>query len=300
MVALVGRNGSGKSTLIKTIAGLLSPLSGSIALDKLPHSEIPAHRRAKITSFVAAGTSEAPNLRASELVALGRYPHTNWMGSLDKHDREVIHSAIEWVGMMEKADHQFHRLSDGEKQRIMIARALAQDTPIMLFDEPTAFLDLPNKFEMIRLMDTLKKRGKTLLFSTHDIETAWLWADKFWVLHDRSLIEGAPEDMGLNGTYGRLFEDSDLSFSLDSQRFEYPVKTISNISLDRDDHAGFFWTSRAFRRAGLSIVSKGEAHIHVSICGTGMNISWTVSHGGEVNEFFSIYDLISYLVKIST
>ena len=154
MVALVGRNGSGKSTLIKTLAGLLPPLSGIYQLKDKDFRGITAINRARIISYVAANSIQVPALNLFEIVSLGRHPYTKWMGGLSEDDLEIIHNVISWVGLEGYEKKKFTELSDGEKQRVMIARALAQDTPIVLFDEPTAFLDLPNKFELIQLLST--------------------------------------------------------------------------------------------------------------------------------------------------
>jgi len=296
MVALVGRNGSGKSTLIKTLSGLLPPLEGNYQFRDKSYRELSAIVRARTISYVAASSIHAPNLNVFEIVSLGRHPYTNWMGGLAEKDLEIINRVINWVGLKGYKTKRFTQLSDGEKQRVMIARALAQDTPIVLFDEPTAFLDLPNKFELIQLLATLKSRKKTILFSTHDLETAWLWADKFWVIHQDSLMEGAPEDLGLNGVYDSLFKDTGLHFNSESQRFEVEKSIKKLVYMKYANNDIYRWTLRAFNRSGIKQVSKSKAELEVMLTEKDGENSWIIKQDSIDVEFFSIYELINYLI----
>ncbi|MBN1132963.1 MAG: ABC transporter ATP-binding protein [Bacteroidales bacterium] len=297
MVALVGRNGSGKSTLIRTLAGLLEPLSGAYHLNSVTFGSFSVIQRARMISFVAPIDIQVPNLTLSELVSLGRHPYTNWLGRIDDNDRDIINSVLEWVKLKGYEEHRYYQLSDGEKQRAMIARALAQDTPLILLDEPTAFLDISNKYELIKLLDELKRKNKTILYSTHDLETAWLWADKFWVIHEKRLIEGAPEDLGLSGIYDHLFEDTDLTFNLDAQRFEMKKPVRREVFLESGTSKAHYWTSSAFRRAGIKTVSGEKSSVRIDIQSEEDTTLWKVREPHEEKVFDSIYNLISYLTS---
>ena len=173
LVALVGRNGTGKSTLLRAIAGLGERLGGEIRLDGHSLETLSPQQLATTVSFVTTERVRIPNLRCEDVVALGRAPYTNWIGQLQPADQERVDKAMQLVGMSGYADKTMDKMSDGECQRIMIARALAQDTPVVLLDEPTAFLDLPNRYELCLLLKKLaQEEGKCILFSTHDLDIA--------------------------------------------------------------------------------------------------------------------------------
>ena len=155
LVALLGRNGTGKSTLLRAVAGLEAPLSGGIRLCGRLLSATPAHELAQVVSFVTTEKVRIANLASRDVVGLGRAPYTDWLGRLRPGDRAVVDRALNLVGMGGFADKPMDRLSDGEAQRVMIARALAQDTPVILLDEPTAFLDMPNRYELCTLLHRL-------------------------------------------------------------------------------------------------------------------------------------------------
>ena len=165
LVALLGRNGTGKSTLLRAVAGLEAPLSGGIRLCGRLLSATPAHELAQVVSFVTTEKVRIANLASRDVVGLGRAPYTDWLGRLRSEDRAVVDRALNLVGMGGFADKPMDRLSDGEAQRVMIARALAQDTPVILLDEPTAFLDMPNRYELCTLLRRLAHdEGKCIFF----------------------------------------------------------------------------------------------------------------------------------------
>ncbi len=173
VVALLGRNGAGKSTLMRTIAGLQHPLAGTIHINNIDLASLNETQRATQVSLVTTERIRIPNLSCRTLVALGRSPHTNWLGHLTAADREAVDRAIESVQMSHFADRSCDRLSDGELQRIMIARALAQETPILMLDEPTAFLDMPSRYQLLSLLCKIAhEEGKTILLSTHELNLA--------------------------------------------------------------------------------------------------------------------------------
>lgn len=183
LCALVGRNGAGKSTLLKALTS-----RGDVRIAGAPLAELSAEKRAQTVAIVTTERIRIENLRVEELVAMGRAPYTNWMGHLQDIDREIVGKAIEAVGMSSFVGRDTSSLSDGELQRVMIARAIAQQTPIILLDEPTAFLDIPTRFEVCRLLaDLAHKEGKTVLFSTHDIDAAIPVCDSFAIIEQERL-----------------------------------------------------------------------------------------------------------------
>ena len=179
--ALIGRNGAGKSTLLRALTS-----NGGTLIDGSPIAELSAEKLAQKIAIVTTERIRIENLLVEDLVAMGRAPYTNWVGHLQEVDRDIVHEAIEAVGMADFVGRDTSSLSDGELQRVMIARAIAQQTPIILLDEPTAFLDIPTRFEVCRLLaDLAHKQGKCILFSTHDIDSALPVCDSF------AIIEGA-------------------------------------------------------------------------------------------------------------
>ena len=205
LIAIAGRNGSGKSTLIRAMAGLQKPLAGRILTDGLDIGSLPRETAARKVSIVNTDRVRIPWLKCRDLVALGRAPWTGWTGRLSDRDEEAVNKALESTGMTDFAMRSMDSMSDGECQRIMIARALAQDTPLMVLDEPTAFLDLPGRHQITELLARLAaEKGKTVIFSTHDIGIALQRADRFWILDRDGLIvrnaaEAAPDIMEIFG-----------------------------------------------------------------------------------------------------
>lgn len=196
LVALLGRNGSGKSTLLRTLAGLKRDYSGEILVDGIPLRSMHAARQARLMAFVSTGRARVERFTCYDLVALGRAPYTNWIGSLTAADRRAVDAALAATGMAEYADRQLDSLSDGECQRAMIARALAQDTPLILLDEPTSFLDLPNRYELVRLLSRLAhERRRLIIYSTHELDIALDLSDRIALIDPPRLLTGQPEQL---------------------------------------------------------------------------------------------------------
>jgi iron complex transport system ATP-binding protein len=191
LIILLGVNGIGKSTLLKTLCGLIEPISGSILFDQKNIFDLAANDRAKVISGVFTGRDFDPFISVREFVALGRYPYTNWLGSLTRDDADKINHALDTLGLSHLADKKVHQISDGERQKTLIAKALAQDTPVIIMDEPTAFLDYKNKAEML---DTIRKlssgQNKTIIISTHDISSSLPYSDRAFLISEAgSFIE---------------------------------------------------------------------------------------------------------------
>lgn len=197
LTALLGRNGAGKSTLLRAIAALGRIDGGSIYLCGKNASTIDAAQIARHISFVTTDKIRIANLVCEDVVALGRAPYTNWIGRLQDVDREIVAEALAAVGMSDFARKSMDAMSDGECQRVMIARALAQQTPIILLDEPTAFLDLPTRHEVCALLRRLAhEEGKTIIFSTHDLDIAMAQCDMAAIIDSPNLIHKPISDVG--------------------------------------------------------------------------------------------------------
>ncbi len=194
-VALVGANGSGKTTLFKTLTGNLKPIEGQIELCGQPLTDYSPNERAKLFSLVLTEKPDDLFLKVSDIVAAGRYPHSGLMAKLRNEDYDMIQEKLQIVGIYHLINRDFVSLSDGEKQKVMIAKALVQDTPIIYMDEPSAFLDYPSKVELIRLISRLaKEENKTILYSSHDLELLMKHAEKMWVVaKGKHLVAGTPK-----------------------------------------------------------------------------------------------------------
>lgn len=206
LAALVGRNGTGKSTLLRALAGLGECKSGDILLAGQSLSSLSAPALSQTVSFVSTERIRVSNLYGRDVVALGRAPYTNWIGRARPEDEEAVMEALHLVGMEAYADRPLEQMSDGECQRVMIARALAQDTPIILLDEPTSFLDLPNRYEICSLLRSLAHdRGKCILFSTHELDIALSMCDSIVLLEPPRLHHHPVGEMRESGLIERLF-----------------------------------------------------------------------------------------------
>ena len=213
LTALVGRNGTGKSTLLRAIAQLGEVLSGEILLDGRPLQTLAPSEMASMVAFVTTDKVRIANLRCRDVVALGRAPYTNWIGRMQEQDKAIVEQALESVGMSEYADKTMDRMSDGECQRIMIARALAQQTPIILLDEPTAFLDMPNRYELCTLLRRLAhEEQKCILFSTHELDIALSLCDAIALIAPPELHILPTDDMVRSGHIERLFTTGIVAF----------------------------------------------------------------------------------------
>lgn len=218
LTALLGRNGSGKSTLLRALAGLGPVASGEVLLCGRPLVQLSPLERASTVSFVTTDKVRIANLACEDVVALGRAPYTNWFGRMQRGDRETVARALELVGMSSFARKTMDAMSDGECQRILIARALAQDPPVILLDEPTAFLDLPNRYELCTLLQRLaREEGKCVLFSTHDLDIALSLCDSVALIDTPHLHHLPTPEMVRSGHIERLFSGGGITFDPVSQ-----------------------------------------------------------------------------------
>lgn len=219
LVALLGRNGTGKSTLLRAVMGLEKPQNGEIILHGNNIASLKPEELARNISFVTTDKVRIANLRCRDVVALGRAPYTNWLGQQQGEDKEKVDNAMRLVGMDSYAEKTMDKMSDGECQRIMIARALAQDTPVILLDEPTAFLDLPNRYELCLLLRKLtQKEGKCILFSTHDLDIALSLCDTITLIDNPQLYSLPTGEMITSGHIERLFRNESVTFDAQAMK----------------------------------------------------------------------------------
>src|ERR1700722_19693409 len=252
LICLLGPNGSGKSTLLRTLAGLQPPLAGSVAITG--RADLSSAQLAKKISLVLTDRITGNNLDVHSLVALGRYPWSDWLGGLDEADLAAIDRAIEATGIEALRNRKLHTLSDGENQKVMLARALAQDTPLLMLDEPTAHLDLPSRIRLMRLLHRLARElDKGILLSTHELDLALQVADEVWLLEATgSMHKGAPEDLILDGIFEAVFAREDTAFDRPTGVFRIPSTGDRQIGLTGEGVAAF-WTRRALQREGFTV-----------------------------------------------
>ena len=220
LVALIGVNGGGKTTLLNTLAGLHAPISGDVLLEDSPLRQMSAAQRARHIALVLTGRPQAGLLDVHTLVALGRQPWTGHFGRLSAEDLRQVDAAMEATGIAPFANRSLQHLSDGEAQRVMIARALAQDTPVILLDEPMAFLDLVHRVRLLRLLRELARtRSKAVLLSTHDLQTALDLCDRVLLIHGNALWSGSAQEARSSGVLQEVFAGEGLRFDPASGSF---------------------------------------------------------------------------------
>ena len=201
LVCLLGANGVGKSTILRTIAGFQPPLCGTILLNEQDMSSFSTAQRSKAISVVLTERIEVPCMNAVDLIGMGRSPYTGFFGTLTKEDKNIIYEAIDMVGISHLATRTFDTLSDGERQKVLLAKALAQQTPVILLDEPTAFLDFHAKVSTLRLLLRLAhETNKTILLSTHDVEMAIQLSDALWIVQNEEIKAGTTLSLTESGT----------------------------------------------------------------------------------------------------
>jgi iron complex transport system ATP-binding protein len=293
LIALVGSNGIGKSTLLKNIANLHEFLAGNIYISGKSIHSYSRRDFAKNISFVSTETVNTNNLTAKDIISLGRFPHTNWLGKLSQNDKKIINRSIELLGILELVQKNINELSDGERQKVMIARSLAQDTKIIILDEPTAFLDIPNKNEIVHILNELsKKENKTIIFSTHDLNIAIREADKIWLMTNNEILEDSPEDLILNNKFEKIFDNKKVFFDKKSGDFNKKRNYYQKVGLFGNDEV-FVWTKKALERINYHVVCNKKQRINVR---SSMN-KWTFFNENEELDFSSIYDLTNFLTS---
>ena len=223
LTCLLGCNGVGKSTLLRTLSAFQPALDGDVmlctpqTLDIKPLTSFTDKELSRLIGIVLTEKPDVRNMTTDDLVGMGRSPYTGFWGTLTANDRQIVSEAISMVGIESLRGRMIHTLSDGERQKVMIAKALAQQTPIIYLDEPTAFLDYPSKVEMMQLLRRLAhQEQKTIFLSTHDVELALQLADCLWLMEQNQLSVGTPRQLADNGALSRFVERDGIVFERDS------------------------------------------------------------------------------------
>ena len=284
LTCLLGTNGIGKSTLLKTLSAFLPPLSGQIILMGKDISTYSERELSQIISIVLTEKCNIRNLTAYELVGLGRNPYTGFWGKLSMHDHEIIENSLRQVGMLHFKNQTMDIMSDGERQKIMIAKALAQETPIILLDEPTAFLDFPSKVEILKLLRRLSRHlNKTVFLSTHDIELALQVADRLWLMSNNGRLKtGIPEDLTLDGSLANFFINENITFDQTSGLFKINNDSTRRIGLTGDGQA-YNMVRKALLRYGIETGGQGSSDITIEATDTGAVNSFIVHYENGIS-----------------
>jgi len=273
----MGPNGIGKSTLIRTLAGLQKPLAGESS--RFDETKIALVLTDKISSN---------NMRVFDLVSYGRYPYLGWGASLELDDYDIVYQSMAEVNIQSLADKKLEELSDGQMQLAMIARAVAQETPILLLDEPTAHLDLNNRVEIMKLLHRLaRKKNKAILVATHELDLALQLADQIWLTAPHKKIKtGIPEDLVLDGSFDDVFKFK--GFDLKTGKIKHESHQDKLINL-KGEGFPFLWTKNALQREGFSVSSEGK--IPIAINQEDEKLTWTMNE----QTFNSISELLNLL-----
>ena len=300
LTCLLGANGVGKSTLLRTLSAFQPRLSGEIRIEGKDISSYTDKQLSKVISVVLTEKCDIRNMSAVELIGLGRSPYTGFWGTLSKEDKAVVDHAIELVGISHLAHRMVHTLSDGERQKVMIAKALAQETPVIYLDEPTAFLDFPSKVEMMQLLHLLSRQtDKTIFLSTHDLELALQIADKIWLMDKvNGVTIGTPEDLSLDGTLSGFFARKGIVFDLDTGLFRVNNEYTSQIRLVGHGQK-YAMVRKALQRNGILANRNVESDVYIEtgdLKGDGTFVLHPAD--GEAITVRTIDELLAEIVKI--
>ncbi len=253
-ICLLGANGTGKSTLLKTLAGFQPAIHGDVIAQNILIKNYTPKELSKVVSVVLTDNTKLNNMNVYDVVSMGRSPYTGFWGHLKESDHSIVEKCMQWVGIEDLKDRQMGQLSDGERQKVMIAKSIAQQTPIILLDEPTSYLDYPSKVSMMLMLHRLSKsKNKTILMSTHDIENALQIADKIWILDvDNGLVEGIPEDLCREGYIDKYFVSKGMFFDKETCSFFLKYKTAREVIVQGDeDNLDYQLVRRALIRKGI-------------------------------------------------
>lgn len=287
LVCFMGPNGIGKSSLIRTLSGLQKPLQGSI------HIHSSSNNPSQQISVVLTDRVSIPNITVEEVVAFGRYPYLDWNIRLSQADSEIISDAITRVHIDHLINKRLHELSDGQLQMVMIARALAQDTPIILLDEPTAHLDLNNRVEIMKLLRSLPRTtNKAILVATHELDLALQLADWIWLTgRDKNILTGMPEELVLDGSFDTIFQFK--GFDLRTGKVQHEKNRDVTINV-KGDGSEFLWTKNALERHGFEVTDQPCA-ITIALQRKNNSLEWELTTPAEQKSFTSLAALIESL-----
>lgn len=293
LVCLLGVNGAGKSTLLRTISASQPTLKGSIYLENRDISTYSEKELSQHLGLVLTDKTSAGGLLVRELVELGRYPYTGFFGQLTEQDNEVVQKAMEDVRIAHKANSYVAELSDGERQKAMIAKSLAQECPFVILDEPTAFLDIESRIEIMTLLHFLtKSQNKTILLSTHDVDTALLLADRLWLLSkEKGLESGVTEDIIISGKIEEFFKSENILF--DKKTGSFLPKRISDrkVYIKAEGYL-FHWTKNLLERCGFEYTNDENNSFSIVAQDRNSIIIETEEDRLECKDFESLSDFL--------
>jgi iron complex transport system ATP-binding protein len=299
LTCLLGPNGAGKSTLMRTIVGMQPALAGVVEIDGRDVRRMSARDVARVVGVVLTDRITVNMLSAYALVALGRHPHTNWLGELTDADHAAIREAMSLTGAADLAERLVTELSDGERQRVMVARALAQEPRVLVLDEITAFLDLPRRVEIMGMLRQLAhESGRAMLLSTHDLDIALRASDRIWLMPKRgAMTVGAPEDLVLGGAFEAAFASEGIRFQPELGTFRIQTTPRGRVRLECPAGLTRIWTARGLERAGFEVAEDASTALHVEQAGG--RTRWRLApDAGPAVE--SIEDLFEMMVSASS
>lgn len=253
IIAIVGANGVGKSTFLKTIVGILPQKKGKIFINGIDKNNYSIKELAQIVGFSSTHIFFVPNLKVKDIVALGRSPYSSLLGILSKEDHFIVNQAIEQTAIDHIANKETSKISDGQRQRAYIARLIAQNTKILIFDEPTAFLDIEGKITIIDLLAKIAKdQNKLIIFSTHDLNIAINFCDKIWLMTNKNIISACPEDHIIQNNFANLFASNSIVFDNTNANFYVLTKQKKHIFVEnKSTQLRFVWTQNLLKRCGF-------------------------------------------------
>lgn len=297
LTCLLGANGTGKSTLLRTLAASQPVLSGELLLQEKPLFDYSERERSRTIGVVLTDKTQTGGLSVYELVALGRQPHTGFFGRLHAKDHSLITEALEAVCIAHKAQSYIAELSDGERQKVMIAKALVQECPLILLDEPTAFLDVVSRIEIMTLLHTLAvTQNKAILLSTHDIEQALVLSDKLWLLSKESGLQcGVTEDLILNQRMDTLFDRKDIRFDYAHGVYYPQVNCQLTMVLEAENDILLHWATNALNRHHYSCLPPSAESAHLPCLQVMAPDQLVISRKGETQRYASFEELLEEL-----
>jgi len=291
IIALIGANGTGKSTLLRTLAGLQSALDGEILLNSMDFKQLTPKEIALQVSLVLTDRIQTGYITVGDLVAMGRHPHTDWKGRMNDADIKAVLDALTVTGLSQLIHSDLQELSDGQKQKAMIARALAQDGNLMLLDEPLIHLDVPSKWEIMNLLQRMAhERSKTVILATHELDLSLRMADQLWLIDgNANIITGTPEDLVLDGLISKVFDSQQYFF--DQELGGFATKSKGTKVKVSGSGSVLVWTKRALERAGYQAVDQ-EVGMEIICESSGSGRKWELVIEDQTVICYSIEELI--------
>ena len=291
IISLMGQNGVGKTTFIKTLSGLHKGISGSVLHQDRLIDEFSKSALAKQISVVLTEKPFAAHLSVIELIALGRHPYSNWLGRLSTSDKQAIDVAMNQTNINYLARKKLYQLSDGQFQKVMIARALAQETDLIILDEPTAHLDLSNKIEIMLLLKSIAGNGKGVLIATHDLQVSLQLSDRLWLFNfNRPVLNGCPEDLILQGAIDQTLFPVNNNIDLTTGTVKHLDERKGNVLL-QGDPTMVHWTAQALQRNGYAVNKDTNSLISINC----IDCIWKLESKDTSTSFDSIKDLLMHL-----